>query len=68
MRIFPPELFIRKLKGTLSNPPNWLKGLSDEECLKELREFSGVDFGHDIALWEKWWNEEKKRKDIDPEF
>jgi hypothetical protein len=57
MRVFPQELFIRKLKGT--EPKHlelkWLAEMSIDECLAELRTIAGVDLGTDPNAWEAWW-------------
>jgi len=42
--------------------------MTAEQCFEKLRLLSGQDFGTDIAAWERWWDEEKKRRDIDPDF
>jgi hypothetical protein len=70
MRIFPQELLILKLKGQLPRHPRlrWVREMTDEDCLKELREYSGLNLGKNPEAWEKWWSEEKKKLDIDPDF
>jgi hypothetical protein len=70
MRLFPQELFIKRLKGTLpaGRQYDWARGKSVDECVEGLRKLSGRDFGTDAVAWEKWWAEERERQDIDPEF
>ena len=70
MRIFLPELFILKLKGKVPRLSrlDWLREMTKEQCLEELRAVSENDFGEDIEAWESWWAEEKKRRDIDFDF
>jgi hypothetical protein len=70
MRVFPAELFIMRLKGTL--PPgrqyDWARSKTARECLEGLRKLSGLDLGTEPEAWERWWAEEKQRRDIDPDF
>ena len=63
MRFFPQELYIKQLKGKAPRHPrlNWLRSMSKEECLANLREISGLDLGDDPEAWEKWWEEEQQR-------
>jgi len=70
MRLFPQELFIMRLKGKLPKHRSldWIRDMSKDECLADLRELSGLDLGQDPGAWEKWWKEERKRLDIDPDF
>lgn len=70
MRIFPQELLILRLRGTLPPIPqlDWLRELSEDECLKRLRRLSQRDFGRDPDAWEQWWEEERIRLYIDPDF
>lgn len=70
MRVFPQELFIRKLQGRVPKVRqlDWLREMSREACIAELRKFSGLDLGDDTAAWEKWWLAEKEKLAIDEEF
>jgi hypothetical protein len=72
MRIFPAALYIMRLKGTIPRKRgpayDWARSLTAEECVSELRKLSGRDFGADAEAWERWWQNEKKRDDIDPDF
>lgn len=70
MRIFPAELLIKRLKGTLpaGKQYEWARSKSVEECLDGLRRISGMDLGSNPEVWERWWAEEKQRRDIDPDF
>ena len=70
MRAFPQELFILRLKGKATRNPrlNWLREMSEEECVEKLKELSGQDFGSDVEAWGKWWKEERSRLDIDPDY
>jgi hypothetical protein len=70
MRVFLPELFIKRLKGRLPRERghDWVRGKSTEECFDDLRRITGMDFGTDVDAWERWWVEERKRLDIDPDF
>ena len=67
MKFFPQELYIKRLKGTVPKHPklDWLRTMSKEECLANLKKLSGLDFGDDPEAWEKWWEEERKRLDLD---
>jgi hypothetical protein len=70
MRFFPQELFIMRLKRQLPRHRSldWLREMSDEECLSKLRKLSGLDLGADPDAWQAWWKEERARLDIDPDF
>ena len=70
MRIFPAELLIMRLKGTLpaEGQNEWARQKTADECVDGLKKVSGLDFGSDHDAWERWWIEEKKRRDIDPDF
>jgi hypothetical protein len=70
MRVFPAQLIIGKLKGSMPQLPRLecLRQMTADECFAKLRTLSGRDFGDDLAAWEQWWEEEKKRRDIDSEF
>lgn len=70
MRIFPQELLIKRLKGTLPKGKRyaWVNEKSVEECLETLKKLSGIDLGTDPKAWEEWWKVERKRLDIDPQF
>jgi hypothetical protein len=70
MRVLLAELFIMRLKGNV--PPgkqyDWIRTKTVEECLEGLRRISNQDLVTEPLLWDKWWQEEKKRRDIDPDF
>ena len=70
VRIFPQELLIRRLKGTLpgGRAGAWAKSKTIGECLQDLRTLSGLDLGSDPEVWAAWWEAEKVRLDIDPDF
>lgn len=70
MRIFPQELYIRRLKSDLPSGRafDWVRGKSVEECIEGLRKLSDQDFGDDAEAWERWWVQEKKNLDIDSDF
>ena len=71
MRLFPQELFILRLKGKVprNSRLDWLREeMTIEECVEELKEISGQNFGNDVGGLEKWWKQERVRLDIDPEF
>ena len=72
MRIFPQELFIMRLNGTLPRARlpayEWAREQSLEECVEGLRRLSGKDFGFDADAWEAWWKQERIDLEIDPDF
>ena len=70
MRLFPAELYILKLKRRLpgSQSLDWLREMTDDECLAELKEEAGQDLGTDVAAYEQWWKRERERMEIDPDF
>jgi hypothetical protein len=70
MRVFPAELLLMRLNDALPTGPQyeWARNKSPEECLDGLRKLSGLDLGTDLKAWERWWKEEKQRRDIDPDF
>ena len=61
-----------RLKGTLPQSHlaayDWVRKKTVEECVEDLRKLSGVDFGSNAEAWQRWWDEEKKKLAIDPEF
>ncbi len=70
MQVFPQKLFILRLKGRVPGHPRlrWLKEMSVEDCIEKLRKLSGRDFGDDVAKWEQWWCEEKKRLGLPSDY
>jgi hypothetical protein len=59
-----------RLKGTLptGSQYDWARQKTTNECVDGLKKLSGLDFGSDYDAWERWWTEEKKRRDVDPDF
>jgi len=65
MRLFPQELLIMKLRGTLPDDLRLdeFRRLSKDECIAELRDYSGKDFGDDADAWSNWFRSEQARWD-----
>ena len=58
MRATPLELILMNLKGLF--PKDAFFYISKRECLRRLRQFSGRDFGDDVAAWETWMDRYKE--------
>jgi hypothetical protein len=63
------ELLIRRLQGQV--PPdkefNWLRRLSEEDALQELRRRTGRDLGPDPAAWIQWWEAQPAQQQPTPQ-
>ena len=64
MRLFPEEILIMCLKGQLPTDRwfDWARGLSKEECVEELKDLTGHDFGGDGAAWEAWFKAKRNSR------
>jgi len=60
MRLSPKEYLLAALRGDF--PEESMHYMPREQALTELKELTGVDFGYDCDLWEKWLKRERKRK------
>lgn len=64
--LFPEELLLRRLDGTLEDPEfGWLNAMTPEECYRELSGRAGVDLGTDLAAWQQWWRVERPKRYLD---
>jgi hypothetical protein len=63
MRYFPQELLIMRLAGTLPEEARLdeYRRLTTDECVAQLKAYSGKDFGHDAEAWSAWFATEKVR-------
>jgi hypothetical protein len=60
MRISKIELILLQLEGQLPAHPrlDHMRQMDREQCINCLREYTGMDFGDDVAKWREW---EKRR-------
>jgi hypothetical protein len=58
-RITPYRLLVLNIEGRIQKGRR--EYISVEEAYKLLREWSGQDFGEDLAKWKQWLKDNKKR-------
>jgi hypothetical protein len=58
-RIAPYRLLILNIEGQIQKGRRGY--LSVEEAYKVLKEWTGQDFGEDLAKWKQWLKDNKKR-------
>lgn len=63
-------LLIERLRGRLPEGPgyDWLREMSPEDCLQDLRSLVGRDLGKDPEAWEDWWRKKLPRQWLDSAF